>query len=91
LKIFVCKELTDPARETALTDGFTVIELREKANSENADEITKIVYNHLNELFTGIAPPELQRIAKEAKAISEKLKSLVDELDKLTKYNTKIN
>ncbi|HIP66887.1 MAG TPA: hypothetical protein EYH09_02070 [Candidatus Nanopusillus sp.] len=86
MKIFVCKELTDPARETALADGFTVIELKEKANSENADEIAEIIYNHLNELFTGIAPPELQRIAKEAKAISEKLKSLVDELDKLTKY-----
>jgi len=31
------------------------------------EEIAKIVYKHLNELFTGIVPPELQRIAKEVK------------------------
>ena len=73
LKIFVCKELTDPARESALTDGFTVIELKEKANSKNADEIAEIIYNHLNEIFTGIASPELQRIAKETKAYEIKL------------------
>jgi len=74
LKIFVCKELTDPARETALTDGFIVIELREKANSENTDEIAEIIYNHLNFIFTGgtVTPalplfetaPKLLRIAK---------------------------
>jgi len=65
LKIFVCKELTDSARETALTDGFTVIELREKANSKNIDEIAKIIYNHLNNLFPRNATPELQRIAED--------------------------
>ena len=92
LKIFVCKELTSDAREIAQTAGFTVIELKKKANSENAGEIAEIIYNHLNDLFTGIAPPELQRIALEAKKIAENskkiadnLKSLANEIEKLVK------
>jgi len=85
LKILICNKLADSAREIALKGGFIVIELKEKANSENIEEITKLIYNYLNKLFTGIAPPELQRIAKKTKDITEKLKSLVDELDKLTK------
>ena len=95
LKIFVCKELTDPARETALTDGFIVIELREKANSENTDEIAEIIYNYLNFIFTeGTVTPPLfysylkperiaKRIAKEAKADETEIKA--DEINKLIK------
>lgn len=85
LKIFVCKELTDDAREIALKEGFIVIELKEKANSENAEEIARIIYKHLNKLFTGIAPPELQRIALEAKKIGEKLKDLVEDIERLVR------
>jgi len=84
LKIFIAKKLTEPARETALADGFIVIELGEKASSENAGEIYNLIYSHLKELFIGIAPPELQRFAKEAKEISERLKNLAEEIERLS-------
>lgn len=72
VKIFVAKELTDPARKAALADGFIVVELREEALEGSAERIYDIVYNHLRELFTGIAPPELQVIAAETKEIAER-------------------
>ena len=84
LKIFIAKRLTEPAKSTALADGFIVIELGEKASMENPEEIYNIIYSHLRELFVGIAPPELQRIAREAKEISERLKSLAEEIEKIS-------
>jgi len=84
LKILICQELTDNAKDIALKEGFIVIELKEKANSENAEEIAKNVYDYFTDIFIGIAFPELQRIAKDTKVITEKLK-LVDEINKLTK------
>ncbi len=84
LKIFIAKKLTEPARETALADGFIVIELGEKASSKNAEEIYNLIYSHLKELFIGIAPPELQRFAKEAKEISERLKNLAEEIERIS-------
>ncbi len=84
LKIFVAKKLTDPARRTALADGFIVIELGEKVSTNNAKEIYDIIYKHLKELFVGIAPPELQKFAKEAREISERLKSLAEEIERLS-------
>ncbi len=47
LKIFIAKRLTEPAKSTALADGFIVIELGEKASMENPEEIYNIVYSHL--------------------------------------------
>jgi len=84
LKIFIAKKLTEPARETALADGFLVIELSEKATTNNAKEIYDIIYRHLRELFIGIAPPELQKFAKEAREISERLKSLAEEIERIS-------
>jgi len=84
LKIFVAKKLTGPAKDAALADGFIVIEIGEKVLTYNAQEIYKIVYNHLKELFIGIAPPELQRFAKLAREYSEKLRSLADEIEKIS-------
>jgi len=84
LKIFVAKKLTSPAKDAALADGFIVIEIGEKVLTYNAQEIYKIVYNHLKELFIGIAPPELQRFAKLAREYSEKLRSLADEIEKIS-------
>jgi len=84
LKIFVAKKLTDPARQTGLADGFIVIELGEKVTTNNAKEIYEIIYKHLKELFVGIAPPELQRFAKEAKEISERLKNLAEEIERIS-------
>jgi len=98
LKILVCKELTGNAREIALREGFIVIELKEKVNSENAEEIAENIYNHLNELFTGLTPPELQRIVSEAKRIinelvegSKMLKSSSEKLENLAKKIDSIN
>jgi len=38
----------------------------------------------LRELFIGIAPPELQKFAKEAREISERLKSLAEEIERIS-------
>jgi len=83
LKIFIAKKLTESARETALIDGFTVIELGEKAETNNAEEIYNIVYKHLRGLFIEIAPPELQKFAKEAREISERLRTLAEEIERI--------
>jgi len=48
LKIIVAKELTDPAREAAQTDGFMVIGLGEKTDTRNTAEIYQIIYKALN-------------------------------------------
>jgi len=50
IKVFIAKELTDSARETALVDGFIVIELGEKASIDNT-KIYDIIHKHLRELF----------------------------------------
>jgi len=84
LKTFIAKRLTDPARQTALADGFFIIELGEKATTNNARELYEIIYKHLRELFIGIAPPELQKLAKEAREISERLKVLAEEVERIS-------
>jgi hypothetical protein len=84
LKIFVAKKLTAPAKDAALADGFIVIELGEKALTNNAQEIYNIIYSHLKELFIGIAPPELQRFAQLAREFSDKLRALADQIEKIS-------
>jgi hypothetical protein len=84
LKIFVAKKLTTPAKDAALADGFIVIELGEKALTNNAQEIYNIIYSHLKELFIGIAPPELQRFAQLAREFSDKLRALADQIEKIS-------
>jgi len=84
LKIFVAKKLTAPAKDAALADGFIVIELGEKALTNNAQEIYNIIYSHLKELFIGIAPPELQRFAYLAREFSDKLRALADQIEKIS-------
>jgi len=64
LRILVVKSMTGPAREIAEADGFYVVELGEKAVAGNEEEIYKLVYRKLSEIFTGIAPPQLQEIAR---------------------------
>ena len=66
-----------------MIDGFTVIELGEKAETNNAEEIYNIVYKHLRGLFIEIAPPELQKFAKEAREISERLRTLAEEIERI--------
>jgi hypothetical protein len=84
LKIFVAKKLTAPAKDATLADGFIVIELGEKALTNNAQEIYNIIYSHLKELFIGIAPPELQRFAQLAREFSDKLRALADQIEKIS-------
>jgi len=61
LRIFVVKSLTEPARKAAFDDGFFVIELREKATTDNAQEIYNIVYKKLKDIFIGITPEKIMR------------------------------
>ncbi len=84
LRILVARKLTDPARETALADGFIVLELGEKASAETAEEIYKLVYTKLRELFTGIALPELQKLTSEAKDIIENLRKVTETLERIS-------
>lgn len=66
-EIFICKELTYPAREIGL------IEFKfKKLILKMLKKLPKIIYNYLNELITGIDPPELQIFKK----IIEELKDL---------------
>lgn len=81
LRILVAKRLSDSARREALADGFIVIELGEKASTENAAEIYDHIYTKLKELFTSIAPPELQQLAFEVKRIAENLREIAKRLE----------
>jgi hypothetical protein len=83
-KIFVAKKLVASAKDAALADGFIVIELGEKALTNNAQEIYNIIYSHPKELFIGIAPPELQRFAQLAREFSDKLRALADQIEKIS-------
>ena len=58
LKMIVTKDITAPALEAAMADGFFVIRLDAKAERDNAQEIYQEIYRSLNELFIGIAPPQ---------------------------------
>ncbi len=85
LRILVARRLTDPARETAIADGFIVIELGEKASAETAEDIYRLVYLKLRELFIGIAPPDLQKLALEVKDIAENLRKIAESLERISK------
>jgi len=76
LRVLVVKSLTDPARKAALDDGFFVIELGEKASTENAEEICNIVYKRFRELFLGIAPDKVRDIINRLGAIMKDLEEL---------------
>jgi hypothetical protein len=74
LRVLVVKSLTEPARKAAEADGFFVIELGEKASTENSQEIYELVYSKLKEIFKGIAPDRVRD------AIA-KLKSVIGDLE----------
>ena len=73
LRILVVKSLTEPARKVAFDNGFFVIELGEKAATEDAQEIYSIVYNKLKEIFIGITP---EKIMKAVEKLKEAMKLL---------------
>jgi hypothetical protein len=71
--LHTAKSLTEPARKVAFDDGFFIIELGEKATTENAQEIYNIVYSKLKEIFIGIAP---EKIVKAVEKLREAMKLL---------------
>jgi hypothetical protein len=73
LRILVAKSLTEPARKAAFDDGFFVIELGDKADAENAQEIYEIIYNKFKEIFIGIAP---EKVLKAIDRLREAMKYL---------------
>jgi hypothetical protein len=75
LRILVVKSLTEPARKAAFDDGFFVIELGEKATTENAQEIYDIIYSKLKEIFIGITP---EKIMKAIERLREAMRMLED-------------
>jgi uncharacterized protein YeeX (DUF496 family) len=77
LRILVVKSLTEPARKAAFDDGFFVIELGEKATTENAQEIYDIVYNKLKEIFIGIAPEKIMKAIERLKEAVKLLKEVM--------------
>ena len=79
LKILVVRKLSASAREVAAADGFFVVEL----GSRNLDEMREFIRRALRELFTAIAPPELQKLASETKELAEKLRNIASELERL--------
>jgi len=83
LRVLIVKGLTEPARKTALDDGFMVIELGRKADAENAQEVYEVVYRAFNELFTAIAPPRLREIAEKLAEIRENLRRVEEEITRL--------
>jgi len=42
----VARELTELARKVAQADGFMIIELGEKADTQNAAEIYQVIHKH---------------------------------------------
>jgi len=77
LRILVVKSLTEPARKAAFDDGFFVIELGEKATTENAQEIYSIVYNKLKEIFIGIAPEKIMKAVEKLKEAMKLLEEII--------------
>jgi hypothetical protein len=57
LKIIIAKQVGEQAKRLAEANGFVVIELKEKANAENAKEIYELVYRTLSKIFTYMTPP----------------------------------
>lgn len=83
LRILVVKGMSEEARKAALDDGFFVIELGEKAMTENAQEIYSIVHESLKKLFTGIVPDKVMKTIKKLEKATEDLKSAMEDLREL--------
>ena len=84
LRILVVKSMSKPAKEVAEADGFFVIEVGEKAARANANEIYKLIYKKLSDIFTSIAPPQLLGIAKKVSETAKELNKIAQELAKLS-------
>jgi hypothetical protein len=76
LRVLVVRSLTEPARKATLDNGFFVVELGEKASTENSQEVYELVYSKLKEIFIGITPDKI----KDAIA---KLRSAIKDLEEL--------
>jgi hypothetical protein len=83
LRILVVKSMSDPARKLALDNGFIVIELGEKATSQNAQEVYSTIYNKLKEVFLGLASTILQSISTKIVSLADEIKKIGYELGKV--------
>ena len=77
LRILVVRSLTEPARKAAFDDGFFVIELGEKASTNNAQEVYDIVYSKLREIFIGIAPDKIRSVVERLRSALKELEGLM--------------
>jgi hypothetical protein len=75
--VLIVKGLTEPARKAALDDGFIVVELGEKASTENSQEIYELVYNKFKEVFKGITPDRVRDTIAKLKSVIEDLEEFV--------------
>jgi hypothetical protein len=76
LRILVVRSLTEPARKAALDDGFFVVELGEKASTENSQEVYELVYSKLKEIFIGITPDKIKDAVVKLRNVIEDLENL---------------
>ncbi|MEM4970108.1 MAG: hypothetical protein QXE01_02520 [Sulfolobales archaeon] len=83
VRLMVASKLTDSARREAIADGFIVIEVGKKTTEENVEEVYKMIYSKLNEIFVNIAPTWLQELANKILKIAEELKKISEELSKI--------
>jgi len=77
LRILVVRSLTEPAKKAAFDDGFFVIELGEKASTENAQEVYSIIYGRLKEMFIGITPNKIIKVVERLRDALKELEELV--------------
>jgi len=77
LRIIVAKRLSESARKAALDDGFLVIELGEKASTNNAQEIYEVVSRKLRNVFIGIAPQKLRDLAERLKNLAKEIEEII--------------
>ncbi len=83
LCIFVANRLTADAKRAAEANGIFTVELGYKVDKSNAEEAFRKVWRELSRIFTGIAPPQLQRLVSKAERLFNELRRLSDELSRL--------
>jgi ribosomal protein L23 len=82
VRILVAPMFTESAEKEAITNGFVVIEVDEKATKENMENIYGKVYEELNKLFSGVAPKWMQDLAEKVKKIADEIRKIGYELER---------
>jgi hypothetical protein len=77
LRVLVVRSLAEPARKAVFDDEFFVVELGERASAENAQEVYRVVYGKLKEIFIGIAPDKVMKVVGRLRDALRELEELV--------------